>query len=94
MLYPLHSSHMQTLPSPLHPSTPPSLSQVGQKIDDLYQDFRDGNKLLLLLELLCNVKLVRRKEGREGRREEWKGGREGGERWEGREAGGLRGREE
>ena len=32
--------------------------QAGQKVDNLYEDFRDGQKLLLLLELLTESKLV------------------------------------
>ena len=32
--------------------------QAGQKIEDLYEDFKDGSKLLLLLELLTDEKLV------------------------------------
>lgn len=68
-------SHTHTN-TPLTPTPhPPSLTQVGQKIDDLYQDFRDGNKLLLLLELLCNVKLVGREGGSEGGMERMRGER-------------------
>ncbi len=33
--------------------------QAGQKINDLYEDFKDGTKLLLLLELLTGDKLRR-----------------------------------
>ena len=32
--------------------------QAGQKVENLYEDFKDGSKLLLLLELLTNEKLV------------------------------------
>ena len=32
--------------------------QAGQKIENLYEDLKDGSKLLLLLELLTNEKLV------------------------------------
>lgn len=35
------------------------LPQAGQKINDLYEDFKDGTKLLLLLELLTETKLRR-----------------------------------
>lgn len=37
------------------------LLKAGQKVDDLYVDFRNGQKLLLLLELLTDVKLPREK---------------------------------
>ena len=33
-------------------------SQAGQKVENLYEDFKDGSKLLILLELLTNEKLV------------------------------------
>lgn len=32
--------------------------QAGQKVIDVYEDFKDGSKLLLLLELLTGDKLV------------------------------------
>lgn len=32
--------------------------QAGQKVKDLAEDFKDGTKLILLLELLTNEKLV------------------------------------
>ncbi len=45
---------LPTSPPPLDPSL-----QAGQKINDLYEDFKDGTKLLLLLELLTGEKLRR-----------------------------------
>ena len=35
----------------------PSL-QVGQKVNDLYEDLRDGSRLLMLIELFTGEKLV------------------------------------
>ena len=32
--------------------------QVGQKVNDLYEDLRDGSRLLMLIELLTGEKLV------------------------------------
>ena len=32
--------------------------QGGQRVTDIYEDFKDGTKLLLLLELLTGEKLV------------------------------------
>lgn len=32
--------------------------QVGQKVNDLYEDLRDGSRLLMLIELFTGEKLV------------------------------------
>ena len=39
-------------------STLALLLQAGHKVVDVYEEFRDGSKLLLLLELLTGNKLV------------------------------------
>ena len=45
----------------LPPSLPPPVpnNQVGQQVNDLYEDLRDGSRLMKLIELLTGEKLVR-----------------------------------